>query len=310
MQTTLAKLIDLYLSYLANTKNASHNTIGNYGLWLKRFLGFIWDIDVATIHPIQIMDYRKYLLDEHRLSIKTINYHIIAIRAFLKFCIRHDIPCISPDKLEISKTPPRTVHFLSDEEIEKILSAPGEWEKNELKRLRDNAIIHILYGSWLRVSELCELKVQDIQQDSNQFWVIGKGRKLRSVFMTAKARAYLEDRMSKRPAESDYIFMGLSNHNAWKHSSMSRNAIEDLVRRYAKLQGIEKKVTPHTLRHSFATTLIKKGADIRSVQTLLGHSSITTTQIYTHVDDKYLKWIHKLMDDLLPEEAELPPSLA
>ncbi len=147
MSTTLAKLIELYISYLGTTKNASPNTISNYSLWLRRFFGFVGDIDVNTIHPMQIMDYRKHLIDDLHLNIKTINYHIIAIRAFLKFCIRHDIPCISPDKLEISKTPPREVHFLNDEEIEKILQAPDEREKAAKKRIRDNAIIQILYGS-------------------------------------------------------------------------------------------------------------------------------------------------------------------
>lgn len=147
---------------------------------------------------MQIMDYRKYLIDDLHLSIKTVNYHIIAIRAFLKFCIKHDIPCISPDKLEISKTPPREVHFLNDNEIEKIIRAPSEWEKNELKRSRDNAIIQILYGSGLRVSELCNLRLSDIQADSNQFSVIGKGRKMRSVFMTKSALEAISIRLEQR----------------------------------------------------------------------------------------------------------------
>ncbi len=298
MDATLAKLIDLYISYLGNTKNASPNTISNYSLWLRRFLGFVGDIDVNTIHPMQIMDYRKHLIDDLHLGVKTINYHIIAIRAFLKFCIRHDIPCISPDKLEISKTPPREVHFLNDEEIDKMLKAPDEWEKSNIKRIRDKSIIEILYGSWLRVSELCNLKISDIQIDSNQFSVVGKGRKLRAVFMTKSALEALQAWLAIRIWEGEYIFSGISNNqksSAWS-KPLSRNAIEDVVRYYAKLQAIDKKVTPHTLRHSFATTLIKKGADIRSVQTLLGHSSITTTQIYTHVDDKYLKGIHDLMN--------------
>lgn len=247
---------------------------------------------------MQIMDYRKYLIDDLHLNIKTINYHIIAIRAFLKFCIRHDIPCISPDKLEISKTPPRDVHFLNDEEIAKILQAPDEREKVAKKRIRDKAIIEILYGSGLRVSELCNLKISDIQLDSNQFSVVGKGRKLRAVFMTKSALEALQAWLAIRTGEGEYIFSGISNNQKSfaGNKPLSRNAIEDMVRHYAKLQSIDKKVTPHTLRHSFATTLVKKGADIRSVQTLLGHSSITTTQIYTHVDDKYLKGIHDLMN--------------
>jgi integrase/recombinase XerD len=298
MQTTLAKLIDLYISYLGNTKNASPNTISNYGMWLKRFLWFIGDIDVNTIHPMQIMDYRKFLIDDLHLGIKTVNYHIIAIRAFLKFCIKHDIPCISPDKLEISKTPPREVHFLSDSEIEKMLSAPWDREKNEHKRTRDNAIIQILYWSGLRVSELCNLRLSDIHADSNQFSVVGKGRKMRSVFMTKSALEALSKWIEMRWWVGEYILTGISNNqkNNENEKPLSRNAIEDIIRHYAKLQGIDKKVTPHTLRHSFATSLIKKWADIRSVQTLLWHSSITTTQIYTHVDDKYLKGIHDLLN--------------
>lgn len=298
MQTTLSKLIALYISYLEHTKNASPRTIANYGLWLKRFLEFMGDIEVASIKPIQIMDYRKYITETFSLHIKTINYHIIAIRAFLKFCIKHDIPCISPDKLEISKVPPRTIHFLTEEEVQKMLDAPGEWERNEIKRARDRAILTILYGSGLRVSEICNLKVKDIQIGTNQFWVIGKGQKLRAVFMTEKSLAALQDRLTIRWSDHEYIFSG-SWHRSRQGSGLTRNTIEDIVRRYAKLSGIEKKVTPHTLRHSFATTLIKKWADIRSVQTLLWHSSITTTQIYTHVDDKYLKGVHKLLDDIL-----------
>lgn len=298
MQPSLSKLIELYISYLGNTKNASPNTISNYGMRLKRFLWFIGDIDVNTIHPMQIMDYRKYLIDNLHLGIKTVNYHIIAIRAFLKFCIKHDIPCISPDKLEISKTPPREIHFLSDSEIEKMLTAPWEREKNEIKRARDNAIIQILYGSGLRVSELCNLKLSDIHTDSNQFSVVWKGRKMRSVFMTKSALDALSHRLEMRWWVGEYILIWISNNQKKNENGkpLSRNAIEDIIRHYAKLQGIDKKVTPHTLRHSFATSLIKKWADIRSVQTLLWHSSITTTQIYTHVDDKYLKGIHDLLN--------------
>lgn len=162
--------------------------------------------------------------------------------------------------------------------------------------LRDEAILHTLYGTGLRVSELIGLKRTDIKLDSNQFRVIGKGSKMRSVFFTKQAREKLERYLAARTDDTPYIFVSLSNFSTYKQ--LSRNSIEELVRTYAKQAGIDKKVTPHTLRHSFATSLIKKGADIRSVQTLLGHASITTTQIYTHVDDKYLKKVHDLLDEL------------
>lgn len=220
----------------------------------------------------------------------------MALRAFLKFCLKHDIDVISPDKLELGKTPPRAVSFLEEEEIERLLSMPHVFEKKDLKRKRDEAILYTLYGTGLRVSELASLQRKDIKLDSNQFWVIGKGSKMRSVFFTKKAREKLEAYLEARSDNCPFVFVNLSNFRSF--TELSRNAIEELVKYYAKLANIEKKVTPHTLRHSFATSLIKKGADIRSVQTLLGHSSITTTQIYTHVDDKYLKKVHDLLDGM------------
>lgn len=234
-------------------------------------------------------------LNRQWLSTKTINYHVVAIRAFLKFILKNDIDCISPDKLELSKTPPREVHYLEEEEIENILSAPGKLAtKNIEKQTRDIAILYMLYGTGLRVSELIKLKKSDIKIDSNQFSVIGKGSKLRAIFATKIAREKLQAYLNQRKDNSPYLFTTVSVN--WLGEHLSRNSIEDIVRTYAKLAGINKKVTPHTLRHSFATSLLKKWADIRAVQTLLWHSSITTTQIYTHVDDKYLKQVHDLLE--------------
>jgi site-specific recombinase XerD len=253
------------------------------------------DINVKDITSLDVLDFRQELT-KRKLSKKTINYHIVAIRAFLKFCLKHDIDVISPDKLELWKVPPRVVNFLDEKEIEAILNAPSEKEsKNTVKRLRDEAMLLVLYGTWLRVSELVSLKRSDIKLDTNQFRVIGKWQKMRSVFFTKRAREKLEEYMAARKDESPYLFINLSNFRSGKW--LTRNAVEDLVRDYASFAGIDKKVTPHTLRHSFATSLIKKWADIRSVQTLLGHASITTTQIYTHVDDKFLQQVHGLIDN-------------
>ncbi len=294
----LADMLDTYQVYLEHEKNASPKTRENYGLWLGRFLEFIGDIPVEDIKSLDVLDFRTKLL-QRKLSKKTINYHIVALRAFLKFCLKHDIDVISPDKLELGKVPPRVVSFLEEDEIQKILIMPLMNEKKDIKRLRDEAILHTLYGTWLRVSELVSLKKTDIKMDSNQFWVIGKWSKLRSVFFTKQAREKLEKYLTARTDDCPYIFINLSNFRSF--TQLSRNSIEELVRNYAKLAWIDKKVTPHTLRHSFATSLIKKGADIRSVQTLLWHASITTTQIYTHVDDKYLKKVHDLLDDVVSE---------
>lgn len=288
-------MIDLYKVYLENEKNASAKTIENYSLRLGRFLEFRGNMPVGEISSLDVLEFRTKLL-KRWLSKKTINYHVVALRAFLKFCLKHDIDVLSPDKLELGKIAPRVVSFLTDEEIAQLMAMPAMYEKKWLKRARDEAILHTLFGTGLRVSELVSLKKTDIKLDSNQFRVIGKWSKMRSVFFTKHAREKLENYMKMRDDECDHLFINLSNFQSF--TTLSRNAIEELVKNYAKLAWIDKKVTPHTLRHSFATSLIKKGADIRSVQTLLGHSSITTTQIYTHVDDKYLKKVHDLLDEI------------
>ncbi len=195
----------------------------------------------------------------------------------------------------MAKAPDRVVSYLEESEIEKILEAPGKLaNKNIEQQTRDIAILHMLYGTWLRVSELIKLKKSDIKLDSNQFAVVGKWSKLRTVFTTKIAREKLQNYLKQRKDASPYIFVSVSVN--WLGNHLSRNAIEYIVRKYARLAWIEKRVTPHTLRHSFATSLVRKGADIRAVQTLLGHSSITTTQIYTHIDDKHLKQVHDLLE--------------
>lgn len=281
--------------YLQYEKNVSPKTLENYSLWLNRFLEFIWDKEIDKIVRMQILDYRMALFDNW-LSQKTINYHIVAIRSFFKFLLRNDIDCISPDKLELAKIRPREVNYLEDKEIEWILNAPAlSKSKNAIKIARDEAILHFLYWTWLRVTEFINLKKTDIKLDSNQFAVIGKWSKMRSVFTTKLAREKVKTYLEMRTDDSPYLFVSLSGNRIW--DTLSRNAVEEIVRNYAAFAGIKKKVTPHTLRHSFATTLVKKWADIRSVQALLWHASITTTQIYTHVDDKHLQKVHDLMED-------------
>jgi len=292
---SLSNLIDKYVFYLEHEKNVSPKTLENYTLRLNRFLEFIWDLEVEKLKNMQVLDYRMSL-HQGWLSKKTINYHIVAIRSFLRFCAKNDIDCISPDRLELAKVPPREVNFLSQEEVDKIMSIPGETvQDNAIKRYRDETILQFLYWTWLRVTELIELKEKQIKSSSKQFSVIWKWSKMRSVFMTQQAIHALSHYLSLRIDTSPYLFINLS-HNGFA-KKLSRNAIEDLVKKYAKIAWISQKVTPHTLRHSFATSLIQKWADIRAVQTLLGHASITTTQIYTHVDDKYLKKVHNLLNN-------------
>ncbi len=290
----LSQLIENYINYLEFEKNSSKKTIENYSFWLKRFLEFSGDISSEDISPFLVLNFRKYL-SQKELKIQTINCHIVALRALFKFLIKNDIPVISPEKLELAKTPWRNINFLSEEEIKELLEAPQKIKQKKIKRLRDETILNILYWSWLRVSELIELKKKDLKIEKKQFWVEGKWRKIRSVFITNKAKQILKEYLDCRTDQNEQLIINLSNNKYW--SKLTRVAVENIVKDYAKIAGIEKKTTPHTLRHSFATSLLMKWADIRSVQTLLWHSSITTTQIYTHIVDKHLENVHQLLED-------------
>ena len=290
---TLSSHLERFVNYLQYTKNASPKTIENYSLWVNRFIDYVWDIEADQIKMIHIQDFRTALIKQG-LSPKTVNYHAVWLRSFFKFLLRNDVETLSPEKVDLAKIPPRRVSYLSEEQVQSILNAPSKYEKNPLKVLRDKAILATLYWTWLRVTELITLKTKDIKLSENQFSVIGKGSKLRSVFLTQDAKEKIKKYIFSRWDDSEYLFISLSSNSYWQ--PISRNSVESLVKKYAELVWIPEKVTPHTLRHSFATTLLRRGADIRSVQALLGHSSIQTTQIYTHVDDKYLQKIHNLLD--------------
>ena len=289
----LSSHLERFINYLQYTKNASPKTIENYCLRVNRFIDYIWDVDADQIKTMHVQDFRTYLI-KHGLSPKTVNYHAVGLRSFFKFMLRNDVETLSPEKIDLAKIPPRRVSYLSEQQVQDILDAPSVFEKKPLKILRDKAILATLYGTGLRVTELITLKIKDIRLNENQFSVIWKGSKLRSVFLTQDAKKKLKKYIFSRTDDSEYLFISLSGNSYWE--PLSRNSIESLVKKYAELVWIHEKVTPHTLRHSFATSLLRRGADIRSVQALLGHSSIQTTQIYTHVDDKYLQKVHDLLD--------------
>ena len=290
----LAALIDKYMIYMEYEKNMSPKTMENYSLWLNRLVDHAWDVEIFQLNRMILLDWRMSL-HKRGLSKKTINYHIVAVRAFLKFLHKMDIDCLSPEKLELAKTEPREIHPLTQDEVDILLASPDQWATNEIKRLRDKAILWTLYGSGLRVTELIHLRIKDLPSEWQQFSLIGKGRKLRSVFLAKEAFVIIKEYLDTRNDDNPFLFTSLSN-NGLGDAGLTRNAIEDLVRHYAQAVWIDKKVTPHVLRHSFATSLLKKWADIRAVQALLGHSSITTTQIYTHVDDKHLAKVHDLIN--------------
>ena len=299
---TLSSHLERFVNYLQYTKNASPKTIENYSLWVNRFINYIWDVDAWEIKMIHIQDFRMSLVKQG-LSPKTVNYHAVGLRSFFKFMLRNDVETLAPEKIDLAKIPPRKVSYLSENQVKDMLEAPWKVEKNPLKILRDKAILATLYGTGLRVTELITLKTKDIKLSENQFSVIGKWSKLRSVFLTQEAREKLKKYILSRSDDSEYLFISLSWNSYGQ--PLSRNSVESLVKKYAELVWITDKVTPHTLRHSFATTLLRKGADIRSVQALLWHSSIQTTQIYTHVDDKYLQKVHDLLDKKIDSDKNL-----
>ncbi len=293
LSNNLSAHLERFVNYLQYTKNASPKTIENYTLWINRFIKYVGDIDASEIKMLHIQDFRMYLVKQG-LSPKTVNYHIIWLRSFFKFLLRNDVETISPDKLDLAKIPPRKVSYLSEKQVLEILDAPAQYEKNPLRILRDEAILATLYGTGLRVTELVTLKKKDINLNESQFSVIWKWSKLRSVFLTIDARQKIKKFLNAREDNSEFLFISLAWNSYWE--PLSRNTVEEIVRKWSKFVWIEEKVTPHTLRHSFATSLLRKWADIRSVQMLLWHSSIQTTQIYTHVDDKYLQEVHDLLE--------------
>lgn len=291
-----------YLEYLEVVKNKSPKTIENYTHYLKRFQEFIKDdIDPKDITLKIVQNFRLHLnrlIDDKggKLGIKTQNYHIIALRAFLKYLIRHDIKTLAPEKIELASTGGRTVEVLSREELDRLFKAV---DRSKNTGLRDYAIIETLYSTGLRVSELANLNIDQIDLKRREFWVRGKGRKPRIVFLSNDAADSISKYLKSRSDNFKPVFTNtgrgrLKNEDVLddEKARLSTVSIEKIVRSTALRGGIIKKVTPHTLRHSYATQLLINGADIRSVQEMLGHSSITTTQVYTHVTDKKLREIH------------------
>ncbi len=291
-----------FLTHCEVGKYQSKKTVENYRHYLKRFEKFAKPgTDVAKLSNEMIRDYRLHL---HRtpirgqgvtLDIKTQQYHLIALRALLKYLQKNDVKTISPEKIELPKVPGRQVEVLGRDELSAMF---GEIDVTKKNGLRDCALLHLLYSTGLRVSEISNLNRKDINLESREFRVIGKGRKARIVFISDAAAEHVKDYIDSR--NDNWLPLFVSNSNRSRTNTLfgeerrlEPQAIERIVRNLAARSGIVKKVTPHTLRHTFATELLKNGADIRSVQEMLGHSSITTTQIYTHLTNKRLKEIHQ-----------------
>lgn len=302
-----------FLDYLEVERNRSVLTRRNYALYLRRFikhsrLNHTKDITKDHIRKFRLWLHRQKNGKGKTLSNSTQNYHLIALRSFLAYCAKMDIPALAPEKIELSKQDDREVNFLEKEDIDRLMNAPMQSDAEEIVKLRDKAILEMLYCTGLRVSEVVKLKKEDINLKRDDFTVRGKGRKMRLVFLSDQAKEALRKYLKARKDLNTYLFVSHDPAQETrnrrraeqevvgekkKYTGLSARTIQRIVDRYAKIAGITRKISPHALRHSFATDLLRNGADVRSVQALLGHSSITTTQVYTHITDRHLGDIHK-----------------
>lgn len=307
MASPIEKLKTEFLEYIEIERGRSLKTVENYDRYLSRFLGYSKTKSPKDITDSTVREFRLWLnrqtakeskLGKETLKKKTQNYYLIALRNFLKYLMKRGINSLPPDRIELAKVADRHLDLISLEELNRLLKAP---DGEDLKSLRDKAILGLLFSTGLRVSELCSLP-RDLDLRKDEFSLRGKGEKVRVVFLSDSAKEALKKYLAKRTDMDDALFVNLGRisrsdlKNSGGRSDLSRltpRSVERIVAYYAIKAGISKKVTPHVVRHSFATDLLQNGADIRSVQIMLGHSSIQTTQIYTHITDKALRDVHR-----------------
>lgn len=299
--TALQHLITRFLEYLEVSKNKSKKTVENYHHYLQRFYDFFEGRPIESLSLDDVHQYQLFLnrfVDAHNnsLGVKTQNYHIIALRAFLKYLARQDIATLSPEKIDLKKIPERIVDFLTRDEVERLFDATNLGKKSDM---RDRAMLETLYSTGLRVSELVGLNRSQVDLERREFTVRGKGKKPRIVFLSERCVKYLRMYLSERMDNWEPVFISYGRNREDEDLGLGEKrrltayTVQEIVRRASKLAGLGKKVTPHVLRHSFATELLHNGADIRSVQEMLGHASITTTQIYTHSTNARLREVHE-----------------
>jgi site-specific recombinase XerD len=299
-----------FLEYLEIEQNRSQKTIANYDHYLTRLLDFAGEITVTEIDAEMVRKWRLWLNrlgtnTSDELGKTTLNYHLIALRSFLRFCAKRDIPALAPDKIELGKVVRKQVTFLNEEELSRLFAQP---DITSVTGLRDKAILELLFSSGLRVSELAGLDKDHINLKRREFMVRGKGQKDRPIFISKESAYWIERYIEARQDNVKPLFV---RYSGTKQVDLSGNfhrltvrSVQRLVARYALLAGITKHVSPHTLRHSFATDLLMNGADLRSVQAMLGHSNIATTQIYTHVTDPHLKAVHEKFHGKIDDDSE------
>lgn len=295
--TKIYELKQRFLEYIEIEKGRSLKTVENYDRYITKFIKFGKITDPKQITEEAVRQFRLWLnrqpvgrLQEN-MKRNSQNYYMIALRVFLKYLMKIKVPTLSPDQIELSKIQERDLDLIDEAELARLIDAPkGE----SLMILRDRAILELLFSTGLRVSELCSLKRDIYDSGKEEVSIRGKGGKVRVVFVSEKAREAMKKYIEKREDVDEALFVRMEKAKSGDESlALTPRSVERLVKHYAIKAGITKKVTPHVIRHTFATDLLQNGADIRSVQAMLGHSNISTTQIYTHVTDKQLKEVHK-----------------
>src|SRR6195952_4972423 len=288
-----------FLEYLEIEQNRSQKTIANYDHYLTRLNDYAGDLQVADIDAELVRKWRLWLnrlgtntSDELKKS--TQNYHLIALRSFLKFCGKRNITALAPDKIELARTKRAQVTWLNEDELERMFDQP---DISKLAGMRDRALLELLFSSGLRVSELVGLDRDHINLKRREFMVRGKGEKDRPIFISSESAEWLQRYIDARKDNTKPLFIRFAGNKkvdlSGNYHRLTARSVQRLVAHYALMASITKHVSPHTMRHSFATNLLMNGADLRSVQAMLGHSNIATTQIYTHVTDPHLRAIHE-----------------
>ncbi len=297
MVQDLKSLKTQFLEYCEIEKGRSVKTVENYDRYLSRFLDKTKTKTPAQLTEPIVREFRIWLNREPGVSgtmkKKTQNYYLIALRAFLKYLRKQGIESLSPERIELAKVGGRDLDLITADELNRLMKGPiGD----SLQALRDRAILELLFSTGLRVSELCSLNA-DIDLSRDEFSVRGKGEKVRVVFLSPSAKSAVSAYLKKRGDMKEALFVGYGRGGTPSGSKnegrLTPRSVERIVKQYAIKAGITRKVTPHIIRHAFATDLLGNGADLRSVQALLGHANIATTQVYTHVTDKHLREVHK-----------------
>ncbi|HET9946955.1 MAG TPA: tyrosine-type recombinase/integrase [Patescibacteria group bacterium] len=303
LPSPLEKQITDFLEYLSVEKNSSKLTIRDYKHYLLVFSDWyssalpgktLEHLDLATVRKFRVFLSERIDAKGMTLARVTQNYYIIALRSFLKFLIKNDYKTLEPTKIDLPKTESRSLKFLDREQVERLVMAP---DTSEESGVRDRAILELLFSTGLRVSELCKLNHEKVNIERREFGVIGKGGRARVVFISDRAATWISKYLSERKDTFKPLFIRYSGkveeENGGEKMRLTPRSVERMVKKYVKAARIPVDATVHTMRHSFATDLLTNGADLRSVQEMLGHKNIATTQIYTHVTNKQLRDIHK-----------------